>query len=82
MPAARVSRVAVIRRGWSQVRRQVLRSPRFLLVTLVALTALITLGTISSPEWVPTAAFVLVLVIGGYLLRPRQLSVLYVVVVT
>ena len=82
MPAARVSRVAVIRRGWSQVRRQVLRSPRFLLVTLVALTALITLGTITYPEWVPTAAFVLVLVIGGYLLRPRQLSVLYVVVVT
>ena len=87
MPAARTSRVgdrrgrtAVIRQVGLQVRRRVLPSPSFLLVALAALTAVISLGSISFSDWVPVADFVLVLIIGGYLLRPRQMALLYVVV--
>jgi len=85
--AARTSRIVdrrgrttVIRQAWLQVRRRVLPSPTFLLVALAALTAVISLGSISYPDWVPATDFVLVLIVGGYVLRPRQMAVLYVVV--
>jgi hypothetical protein len=58
----------------------VLASSVFLLLALTLLTALITLAGVQAPEWVPTATLVLVLVLGGFLLRPRELAALFVVV--
>ncbi|HET8616082.1 MAG TPA: PP2C family protein-serine/threonine phosphatase [Actinomycetales bacterium] len=58
-----------------------LPSTWFLLCALVALTALIAAATVQVPDWVPASSLVLVLVIGGFLLRPRELVVLYVTVV-
>jgi hypothetical protein len=62
------------------LRRRVLRSTLFMLFALTVLTALISVATVQAPDWVPSAALVLVLVIGGFLLRPRELLVLFVVV--
>jgi hypothetical protein len=58
----------------------VLASSVFLLLALTLLTALITMAGVQAPEWVPTATLVLVLVLGGFLLRPRELAALFVVV--
>lgn len=57
-----------------------LPSSGFLLVALAALAVVIALASISYSTWVPSADFVLVLIIGGYVLRPVQLASLYVVV--
>lgn len=55
-------------------------SPLFHLLSLTAFTVAISLATISYQEWVPVAAFSLVFVGGGFLLRPRELLLLYGVV--
>lgn len=87
MTAIRVGRVAARRRpgsvvahAWRLVRRKVLPSPGFLLITLSALAAAIAAASVDYSNWVPAADFVLVLIIGGYMLRPRHLAVLYAVV--
>jgi hypothetical protein len=59
----------------------VLPSTLFLLGALIALTVLIAVATVQVPDWVPSASLVLVLVIGGFLLRPRELVVVYAFVV-
>lgn len=88
MTAARLGRPAGVRsrdpalhHAWLHVRRHVLPNPSFLLLALAALTVTMSLASITFPDLVPAADFVLVLIIGGYVLRPRQLAVLYVVVV-
>ena len=65
---------------WRQVRRRVLPNVWFQLVALCVLAAAISVASVEYSAWVPSADFVLVLIIGGYLLRPRQLAALYVVV--
>ena len=86
MTAIRVGRVSDRRRrsvmsvAWRQVRRRVLPSVWFQLVALSLLAASISLASVQYSSWVPAADFVLVLIIGGYLLRPSQLAALYVVV--
>jgi hypothetical protein len=62
------------------LRRRVFPSSTFLLLALVLLTVAIGLASVQVPQWVPTGALVLVLVIGGFLLRPRDLFLLFVVV--
>ena len=66
--------------AWRQVRRRVLPSVWFQLVALCVLAAAISVASVEYAAWVPSADFVLVLIIGGYLLRPRQLVALYAVV--
>ena len=66
--------------AWRQVRRRVLPSVWFQLVALCVLAAAISVASVEYAAWVPSADFVLVLIIGGYLLRPRQLFALYAVV--
>jgi hypothetical protein len=62
------------------LRRRVFPSSTFLLLALVLLTVAIGLASVQVPQWVPTGSLVLVLVIGGFLLRPRDLFALFVVV--
>jgi hypothetical protein len=62
------------------LRRRVFPSSTFLLLALVLLTVAIGLASVQVPQWVPTGSRVLVLVIGGFLLRPRDLFALFVVV--
>jgi hypothetical protein len=70
----------VRRRAWLVLRRRILPSSLFLLLALVVLTALIAVASVQAPDWVPSAAMVVVLVLGGFLLRPRELLALVVVV--
>ena len=58
-----------------------LPSQAFALAALVVLSVVIGLASLRWPAWVPAADFVLVLIVGGYVLGLRQLAVLYVVVV-
>jgi hypothetical protein len=74
-------RVSVLRRIRFVLRRRVLPSSSFHLLSLTVLTVAITLATLSAREWVPVASFSLVLVAGGFLLRPRALALTYVLVV-
>src|SRR3954451_22672531 len=67
-------------RALSQLRRQLQAIPGLQLLGLAALTLAIAAGTLSWPSWVPVAAFGLVLVLGGFLLRPGQLLLLFVLV--
>jgi hypothetical protein len=60
-------------------RHRVLPSSPFLLLALVVLTVVIGVAGVQVPQWVPTGSFVLVLVIGGFLLRPRDLLLLLLV---
>lgn len=62
------------------MRRHVLPSPTFLFVALSGLSMAISYAGISYSQWVSPADFVLALIIGGYMLRPRQLAALYAVV--
>ena len=68
------------RRLVAQLRRQVQAIPGLQLLGLAALTVAIAYGMISWPLWVPVAAFGLVLVLGGFLLRPGQRMLLFVLV--
>jgi Stage II sporulation protein E (SpoIIE) len=61
------------------LRRRVFPSSAFLLLALVLLTVALGLASVQVPQWVPTGSFVLVLVIGGFLLRPRDLLLLLIV---
>jgi hypothetical protein len=67
-------------RAWSQLRRRLQAIPGLQLLGLAALTLAIAAGTLSWPLWVPVAAFGLVLVLGGFLLRPGQLLLLFLLV--
>jgi hypothetical protein len=67
-------------RAWTQLRRRLQAVPGLQLLGLAALTLAIVAGTLSWPLWVPVAAFGLVLVLGGFLLRPVQLLLLFVLV--
>ncbi|GAB3589936.1 PP2C family protein-serine/threonine phosphatase [Angustibacter peucedani] len=58
-----------------------LPSSTFHLVGLAALAVAITFATLNASDWVPVAAFALVLTGGGFLLRPIGLALLYVLVV-
>jgi len=78
--AERRPRGSVARRAWQHLRRHVLPSPIVVVVALSGLAVAISLGGISHAAWVPAADFVLVLIVGGYLLRPVPLAVLYAVV--
>jgi hypothetical protein len=60
------------------LRRRLLAHPGAQLLGLVAMTLAITFGSLAAQQWVPVAAFGLVLVLGGFLLRPRHLALLYV----
>jgi hypothetical protein len=68
------------RRTRSVFRRRVLPSRSFHLLGLTALTVAITFATLTASDWVPTASFVLVLVAGGFLLKPRALALVYLLV--
>jgi hypothetical protein len=68
-------------RAWRTFRRRVLPSSSFHLLGLAGLTVAISLLTIQHPQWVPPAAFSLVFVAGGFLLRPLGLAVVYLLVV-
>jgi hypothetical protein len=72
-------------RAWGRavrsVRRKVLPSSGFHLLGLALLTVAVTLMTLRQPHWVPAAAFGLVLVVGGYLLRPLGLALVFLLVV-
>ncbi len=53
-----------------------LGSTLFLLGSLLVLAVVISVATVQAPDWVPSAALVLVLVLAGFLLRPAELIVL------
>ncbi|GAA4358785.1 PP2C family protein-serine/threonine phosphatase [Angustibacter luteus] len=79
--STRLRRAPLWRRTRSFVRRRVLPSSGFHLAGLTVLTLAITFATISYDDWVPVASFAIVLVAGGFLLRPLALSLLYLLVV-
>jgi hypothetical protein len=58
----------------------VLPSPTFHLIGLFVLTGAITYAALQAQDWIPVASFALVLVAGGFLLRPAPLLALYVLV--
>lgn len=68
------------RRAQSSFRRRLLPSSVFHILGLTALTAAITFAASVAPDWVPIAAFTLVFVAGGFLLRPLALAVVYLLV--
>ncbi len=78
--AAARRRLSVLRRVRSLVRRRILPSSSFHLLSLTVLTVAITLATLSARDWVPVASFSLVLVAGGFLLSLRALALLYLLV--
>jgi hypothetical protein len=61
------------------LRRRVFPSSAFLILALVLLTGALGIASVQAPQWVPTGSLVLVLVIGGFLLGPRGLLLLLVV---
>lgn len=69
-----------LRRGWTRLRRGFLRSDGFALLALTAVA--IALGFLfrQFPEWFPTAALALVVLVGGFLLSVRSLVLLFAVV--
>jgi hypothetical protein len=69
------------RRVRSRLRRQILPSTTFHFAGLTVLTIAITVATINYDDWVPASSFAIVLVAGGFLLRPMALAVLYALVV-
>ena len=79
-PRVRRGRFGVRRRLWVVLRRRVLPSTVFLLMSLVVLAVAISVASVQVSEWVPSAALVLVLVLAGFLLRPVELGVLFVAV--
>jgi hypothetical protein len=70
----------VPRRALSVLRRRVLANTGVQLLGLAAMTMAITAGTLTWQVWVPLGFFGLVLVLGGFLLRPRELGLLFVLV--
>lgn len=68
------------RRARSTMLRRVLPSSAFQLFGLAALTLAITFATLTASSWVPVASYTLVLVAGGFLLRPTALALVYLLV--
>ncbi|GAB3677241.1 PP2C family protein-serine/threonine phosphatase [Angustibacter aerolatus] len=64
----------------STVRYRLLPSTAFHLLSLTALAVVITFASIYRQDLVPLSAFTLVLVAGGFLLRPRELLLVCVLV--
>jgi hypothetical protein len=62
------------------LRRQLLFNTGLHLLGLTLLTLAITFGTLAWQTWVPVAAFGLILVLGAFLLRPRELLLLIAMV--
>lgn len=77
---SRRPRASLARRVWVTVRRRVLPSSGFVVVGLTVLTALIVAASVRIPDWVPPAMMVVVLVLGGFLLRVRELLIVYAAV--
>lgn len=69
------------RRAQSRLRRHLAASTGLHLLGLTALTIAICAGTMLSPLWVPVASFTLVLLLGGFVLQPRHMVLLYALVV-
>lgn len=69
-----------VARTWVRLRRGFLRTDGFALLVLVVATLLIAVGTTHFPAWVPPASVVVVILIGGFVLSPRSLVLLLLVV--
>ena len=79
-PSLPVRAVRSVARTWVRLRRGFLRTDGFALLALVAATLLIAVGTTHYPQWVPPASVVIVILIGGFILSPRSLVLLLLVV--
>jgi Stage II sporulation protein E (SpoIIE) len=69
-----------VARAWVRLRRGFLRTDGFALLVLVVATLVIAIATTRWPQWVPPATFVVVILIGGFVLSPRSLVLLLLVV--
>jgi hypothetical protein len=79
-PSLPVRTARATRRAWTRLRRGFLRTDGFTLLVLVAAVIAIGLSSVRAPQWVPPAAIVLVVLIGGFTLSPRSLLLLLAVV--
>lgn len=65
---------------WRFVRRRVVPTQPFLLLGFTALAVLVTFLGVLFPRWVPVGTMVLVMLVGGFVLRVRSMILLYLVV--
>jgi len=79
-PSLPVRAVRSVARAWVRLRRGLLRTDGFALLALVAASLLVTVGISTYPQWVPPAALVLVILVGGFTLSPRSLVLLLLLV--
>ncbi len=79
-PARSWSWSRVARRAHMTLQRRVLPSQPFALLALTLLTVAVSLLSRGEPMAVPPTALVLVMMVGGFLLRLRALGLLYLVV--
>ena len=79
-PARSWSWSRAVRRTNFMLRRHVLPSQPFALLVLTLLTVAVSLVSVGDPMTVPPTALVLVMMVGGFLLRLRALGLLYLVV--
>jgi hypothetical protein len=77
---ARRAPLAGLRSAWAPMRRRLLRSDGFLLLTLSALALLVGWGALTFPRWVPLSLLSVTILIAGVSLRVRSLLLLYAVV--
>jgi hypothetical protein len=80
-PAAPVRAARALRRTATRTRRALARNDGFTLLALVLVVIVMGVLTIHVPQWVPPAAVVLPILVGGFTLRPRSLVLLLAVVV-
>jgi hypothetical protein len=76
MPHDSARSPSVLDRARGQLHRWGLGSQRALTLVLVAMTALATFGLVVVPLWVPPSAYILIELLGAFLLRLRPMIVL------
>ncbi len=79
-PSLPVRMVRALRRAWTRLRRGFLRTDGFTLLVLAGLTVLAAVGTNHVPTWVPPSVFALIVLIGGFTLSVRSLTLLLALV--
>jgi len=68
------------RRLLSTVRRSLRANAGLHLLGLTVLTLAVAVGTLMAPNWLPVATFTLVILLGGFVLQPRHMVLLYALV--